>query len=203
MEQEDTRTRILNAARREFLSFGFGGSSLRRIAGNAGVTTGAFYGYFKSKTQVFDALVEDTYETILSSYRRVLTEFDALPADRQQTDMDFYTAREVRKLTDFVYSRLPEFKLILCASEGTRYDHLIGDLAGLDVEATHSFKKQMEDMGLPMKTVNPMLEHMLTSGMFSAFFELVIHDVPRDQAEGYITQLLEFYSAGWQKIMGF
>ena len=33
----------------EFLDKGFQGASLRQIVKNAGVTTGAFYGYFSSK----------------------------------------------------------------------------------------------------------------------------------------------------------
>lgn len=37
---------ILNAAKEEFLDNGFKSASLRNIVKKAGVTTGAFYGYF-------------------------------------------------------------------------------------------------------------------------------------------------------------
>ena len=49
---------IQRAAMQEFLDKGFQGASLRQIVKNAGVTTGAFYGYFSSKEALFNALVE-------------------------------------------------------------------------------------------------------------------------------------------------
>ena len=53
-----------------------------------------------------------------------------------------------------------------------------------------------------MKKIDSQLEHMLISGMFSGFFEIVVHDMPQEQAAEYIKELREFYTAGWTKIMG-
>lgn len=44
-----TQTRILAAAKTEFLEKGFRNASLRTIVKLAGVTTGAFYGYYSNK----------------------------------------------------------------------------------------------------------------------------------------------------------
>lgn len=54
--ENNTLDDILSAAKAEFSEKGFQSASLRRIVKNAGVTTGAFYGYFKSKEELFDAL---------------------------------------------------------------------------------------------------------------------------------------------------
>ena len=48
-----TLERIQQAALDEFAEKGFLGASLRQIVKNAGVTTGAFYGYFSSKEALF------------------------------------------------------------------------------------------------------------------------------------------------------
>ena len=48
---------INEAALKEFISNGYKNASLRSIAREAGVTTGAFYGYYKSKAEVFDGIV--------------------------------------------------------------------------------------------------------------------------------------------------
>ena len=202
-EMSTTLYNILSAAEAEFLKQGFRSASLRSIVKTAGVTTGAFYGYFKSKEQIFDALVKEQYDAILSMYRSVLQSFQALPAQQQQSDMMLYTSQEVSRMTDYVYDHLTAFKLMLCSSEGTKYEHFIDDMASLDVQATHDFQKSMEGLGLEVQSVNEILEHMLISGMFTAYFELVIHDVPREEADLYIDQLLAFYSAGWQKLMGY
>lgn len=203
MEEEATRSRILKAAMEEFMRAGFSGASLRKISREAGVTTGAFYGYFKSKEEVFDALVGEAADHILSMYRNILTDFQSLPPEEQQTDMMAHTLEGVKDMTDYIYGHLPAFQLILKSSQGTKYDHFVSDLARMDMDATHDFARSMEGMGLAMETVNPMLEHMLISGMFSSYFELVIHGIPREEADHYIKQLLIFNAAGWQALMGF
>ena len=55
MEETSVTTleKIQEAAMAEFLDKGFQGASLRQIVKNAGVTTGAFYGYFSSKEALF------------------------------------------------------------------------------------------------------------------------------------------------------
>lgn len=88
--ENNTLDDILSAAKAEFSEKGFQSASLRRIVKNAGVTTGAFYGYFKSKEE-----------------------------------------------------------------------------------------------------------------LFSAFFEVIIHDIPHENAAEYLEELKAFYTAGWKKIMGF
>ena len=54
--------------------------------------------------------------------------------------------------------------------------------------------------GKSIKSVDPMLEHMLVSGMFSAFFELLIHKDDIKEAKTYLKQLRAFYTAGWAKV---
>jgi nuclear transport factor 2 (NTF2) superfamily protein len=54
----ETRTRIVHGAGRGFRAHGFGGAGVDALAQEAGVTSGAFYGHFGSKSEVFrEALV--------------------------------------------------------------------------------------------------------------------------------------------------
>ena len=59
MEEKTTATleRIQQVAMEEFAEKGFLGASLRQIVKQAGVTTGAFYGYFSSKEALFASIV--------------------------------------------------------------------------------------------------------------------------------------------------
>ena len=57
-----TLERIHQVAKEEFLKKGFRSASLRNIVKLAGLTTGAFYGYYKSKAEVFEALVAEHYD---------------------------------------------------------------------------------------------------------------------------------------------
>ena len=53
----ETKAKIIESAKKEFLEKGFMNASLRTIAANAGVTTGAMYRHFKDKDALFCALV--------------------------------------------------------------------------------------------------------------------------------------------------
>ena len=69
---EATRLRILSAARLCFSRTGFGPTTNREIAEQAGVTAAAIYLYFDSKTALYMATVRDADEELLREYRRVL-----------------------------------------------------------------------------------------------------------------------------------
>jgi TetR/AcrR family transcriptional regulator, transcriptional repressor for nem operon len=58
-KKEDTRDRILHAVSRGFRTRGYNGIGVDALAKDAGVTSGAFYGYFRSKEDAFLAAVVD------------------------------------------------------------------------------------------------------------------------------------------------
>ena len=55
--KEQTRARIIDSAGRLFRQEGYGGSGIDGLTKAAGVTNGAFYGHFKSKTEAFRTAV--------------------------------------------------------------------------------------------------------------------------------------------------
>ena len=53
------RRQIIDGARRMFLAQGFDAASMNDIAREAGVSKGTLYVYFKSKEELFEAIVEE------------------------------------------------------------------------------------------------------------------------------------------------
>ena len=193
---------ILAAAEEEFLQKGYTAASLRDIARRAGVTTGALYGYFKNKQELFGALVGTEYRHTLDLYDAILARFHALPLPEQMARMPEYTNEGMRQIAEYLYAHWNAFKLILCCSEGTDYTHLVEEMAARDVQATDDFSQCSQEAGVPLRPVNATLERMLTYSMFSTFFEMVRQDLPREETDQYIHQLLEFYIGGWSKLWG-
>jgi AcrR family transcriptional regulator len=83
--------RLIEKAQASFLEHGFENTSLRRIAHEAGMTTGALYHYFKGKDELF-------VEVCLHGYRIMLKRLDAAakltecqpPAERIVAFLDAY-----------------------------------------------------------------------------------------------------------------
>ena len=194
--EKSTLDNILEVARTEFLEKGYRAVGLREIVKKAGVTTGAFYGYFKNKEELFTALVGEEYNHLLNLYRDMIISFGKISHEDQIANIHEYAKTLMTRLSEYIFQHREAFKLILCSSEGTEYNNLIHELAKLDVEATHEF------LNLSRQKINDKLEHMLTSGMFATFFELIIHDVPEEESDEYIDQMLAFYIGGWKSVLG-
>jgi len=57
--REARRAQILNAARRCFVRQGFHETSMQELLAEAGLSSGAVYGYFSSKDELIVAIAED------------------------------------------------------------------------------------------------------------------------------------------------
>lgn len=202
-EEMTTLGNIHRAGKEEFLKKGFKSASLRNIVKTAGVTTGAFYGYYRSKEELFDALVKEQYEVLMDKYREAQEAFTRLTPSEQHDQVGEISGSCMEWMVDYVYDNYDVFKLILCCSEGTRYDHMIHEMVEVEVKATHDFIRVLTEMGQEVPEIEPQLEHILISGMFTAFFEMIIHDMPKEKAVKYVRELRAFYTAGWLEIMGY
>ena len=173
---------ILITGKNEFLEKGYLGASLRNIAR--------------------EALVKEQYDTFLSVYCRAQTEFAGQPDEKQLVSVGEISGQCMEELLAYAYDHLDVFRLILCCSEGTKYAGLIDEMVDIEMQATHDYVKVLRRSGKAVPDIDPVLEHILITGMFNAFFEMIIHQMPREQAEVYLREMRTFYTAGWFRIMG-
>ena len=102
--EENTPTtleRIQEAAMTEFLDKGFLGASLRQIVKNAGVTTGAFYGYFSSKEALFASIVEPHAKALMGRFMEAQTSFAELPEEQQPEHMGIESSDCVHWMVEY------------------------------------------------------------------------------------------------------
>lgn len=76
-----TRAQLLAAAKRLFVDRGFGATSLRDIAAEAGYTQGAFYSNFASKEALFVELMRERSTTQVAAIARTLSDPSASADD--------------------------------------------------------------------------------------------------------------------------
>ena len=193
---------IQRAAMQEFLDKGFQGASLRQIVKNAGVTTGAFYGYFSSKEALFNALVEPHAAAIMGKFMEAQTSFAELPEEQQPDHMGVESSHCVHWMVDYICQHREPVKLLLTRAEGTSYEHFVHNMVEVEVEYTLRYLEVLRRLGRSVPELDGQLCHIIASGMFNGIFEIVVHDMPDDKAMRYVGQLREFYTAGWLKLMG-
>ena len=202
-EESVTLEKILEVARAEFLEKGFRGASLREVVKKAGVTTGAFYGYFKSKEELFDALVKKHADHIKGIYDEILSEFEKIPLEQQIASMDNYSSLGLKRMFEYIWNHKTEFRLILKSADGTKYENFVYEMAKKDIESTDKFYDILESRGTKVERIEPLIEEIVITGTFSSFFSLSLRDIPLAEAEHGLEQMFRFYRGGWNNLMHF
>lgn len=202
--RNSTQEKILQSAKKEFMEKGYPQASLRNIVKQAGVTTGAFYGYYKSKEELFEALVKGPADELYAWYDRKHEEYVKKPAGEQLDGMRQVTDDLVPEVVQYVYRNFDAFKLLFCHSTGTRYERYMDRLVEVEAKSTLEFVKSLEDAGYDLK-VRPgeKLVHIISSQFFQALREMVEHDMPLAEAEEYVRILADFSYCGWMGMLGF
>lgn len=192
-----TLNKIQQAAIDEFLEKGFRGASLRQIVKHAGVTTGAFYGYFSSKEALFASIVEPHAQAIMANFMEAQLRFADLPKNEQPSHMGIESSSCIDWMVDYICEHRDPIKLLLSKAEGTSYENFVHNIVEVEVEYTLKYMDVLRELGYTVPRLDKTLCHIIASGMFGGIFEVVIHDIPKKQAMRDVGQLRAFYTAGW------
>ena len=197
-----TLEKIQQAALTEFLDKGFLSASLRQIVKNAGVTTGAFYGYFSCKEALFASIVEPHAAALMGRFMEAQTSFAGRPEAEQPEHMGEDSESCLDWMVDYICQNREPVKLLLCRAEGTGYESFVHNMVEVVVEYTLRYMEVLRRLGRRVPTLSRSLCHIIASGMFNGLFEVVIHDMPYEQALRDVKQLRAFYTAGWLELVG-
>jgi AcrR family transcriptional regulator len=94
--RDATRARLIAAAEKIFIRFGFDASSVERIAEAAGFSRGAFYSNFRDKDELFIAVLNKRRLAISSALREIVRREPNI-AKRLQAVRDWYVNQEQQK----------------------------------------------------------------------------------------------------------
>ncbi|MCR4656995.1 MAG: TetR/AcrR family transcriptional regulator [Lachnospiraceae bacterium] len=193
--------KIVAAAKKEFLTYGFTDASMRHIAEEAGMSASGLYKHFASKEEMFSALVEPAYQGLLSIFH--------LEADDQEQsvgtgDLSLLESGQDAKLSiEYIYDHLDAFRLIICKSKGTKYESFLHDLAVLEEKMTLSYMEALKKQGVRLNEFDERELHLLTTTNINAVFQTVEHDLTREEAMHYAYTLDRFFSKAWKEFFGY
>ncbi|MBO4409091.1 MAG: TetR/AcrR family transcriptional regulator [Clostridiales bacterium] len=185
---------INRAGMEEFSEKGFRNASMRSIAKRAHVSTGAIYGYYDSKEELYDALVREQAERITSIFREVQPISQDVSNEEFKEILKTSGSQHLMKVVETAFDHLPETRLLVCHSSGTKYADFIHSLSEMEAKSSKEVRKRILN---GKRKIPAKFEHIVVSGMFSSLCELIIHDYPREEAMLCMQSLIDFYMAGW------
>lgn len=199
-QDKETRSRLLQSARQEFIEKGYTSASLRNICKNAGVTTGALYFFFEDKADLFDAITKETIDSIYHLMQTHYQEekelaakgmFYQLPKDDMVSHYDIS-----EMLIHQMYLHREEVLLILTKSQGTRWEHIEDKFIEITEEHYKLMAKQMQN-AYPDKVLDERLIHWLAHTQIDAFIYMITHIEKEEDARKFISQATTYMMKGW------
>ncbi len=180
----EVKRRLLFSSKKEFLEKGYHQASLRTICKNADVTTGALYFFFKDKEDVFASLVEEPLnkikEEIKNHYQKELLDggdFDYLD--------DLVVAEKIVRL---MYEYYDEMQLLLCKSQGSRFENVIDDFVAItEKQYRQLFKNTIN---------NDMMFHWLAHMHVDVFVFMITHERDVEKAVNSILPIMQYLFKG-------
>ncbi len=203
MKNPDAVTqRIIKSARSEFLQSGYEKASMRVIAKKADVTTGALYARYPNKDMLFSAIVKPVADNFLKVNEQGNNRgFETLKnGDEAKVLVGNYSTGY--GMVELIYQNREDFLLLVNCSHGSSYENFIEKVIEIEEILTMKFLQELAKKGYSCIKISPQELHTILSAQIYALFEVVRHDIPKDEAFKQVATLIEFFNEGWKKIFG-
>ena len=199
----ETKKRLLESAKKEFLEKGFNGASLRTIAANAGVTTGAMYRHFKDKNAFFCALVDDAieYTKKIVSIAGPENHLEMLAPDMQKKHLE-NEVQTVNDFIDYMFENFDVFKLLLTKAAVSEHENFQEEICEIYTKNCQETFKWMYKNKIATKKLSPMTVHFMASTVINAYCDIILHNMSKKDAVACIKDIMEFTRYGCMHLMG-
>ena len=151
------------------------------ILADAGFTKGAFYGYYASKEELFDALVAQTSQGLAQVMGSITAGWAGYPEGEQPEHLDEAFFARLPELADFIVGHRDDLRLILSRSEGTRYEGLLESLVENN---TQRIEPMLARMGL--SGMDPDTYRLLMNAYYGTLARIATGDYARDHQAGIL-----------------
>ena len=199
---EGRSDKLLECAMAEFMEMGYQEASLRVIAAKADTTTGSIYTRFRDKEGLFHALVDSTIDDLMLGMREGNEAFADRPAGEQRETVFTYRPEIWEQLVDFIYAHWEVFRLLARCTDIDCYEDMLNRMIDIEGAYTLRFLEATGNDALESGRLTPMMLHMLSNAYYSGLFEIVRHDMTKDDAMTYVSQLRRFFTRGWADLLG-
>lgn len=196
----ETKDKILASAKIEFLKNGYTKASLRKIAGNAGLTTGAMYRHFSDKDALFNALVTDAVNTTKALLKNTSVSFHESEKSPVSYEHGMHERQVLSKFIEYIYSNFDAFTLLLTKSAGSSHENFLQEVSDIYSENCVQIVKWMEQEGILKRKLNEMSVHIIATTMISSFAEIILHKMDKENAYDVIGDVQRFFEVGFRHL---
>jgi AcrR family transcriptional regulator len=195
--KEKVRSAILKAARKVFRENGFRLATMEFIAGEAGLSVGNLYRYFRSKKTLFDAVITHSLaEHLIQTLREKFAEAAGRPAG---TSAEFRQRND--KLIDFLISNRDELIILCRGSEGTEYENYVKELYESLVQFAQNYRRSMEQGRTPLPPVRSDVITLVYKSLADNIAAVIYSCPDRDSIAEGIKAIIDYHFFGVSRLL--
>jgi len=196
--KSDINARILDSARVLFARSGFLKTSMREIAGKAGVCPGNLYNYYPSKDALFSAVLKpatDALEELLIKHHG--EEGEDILSLRQST----YLEKTVGEYISLIDKHKELLKILFFLSQGSSLEKYKEDYTDHATAVVKTWFMSMKALHPEINAdVSDFMIHIQSVWLFSLLEEILMHEIDPPEAAKAIRDFLIFEIEGWKAI---
>ena len=201
MKTKSTKEQILESGKRMFLKKGFKSAPLRTIVKEAGFTLGAFYGYYKTKEELFYALTNEAAEGLKRIIDSMNEEIKELPPERMIFDIMEYYNRKLPDIADYIYLHKEEMILLIKCSAGTRYEGYFTSLGEENKKLINLGVEKAKSAGIMIQMLETDTFELLMRSYSEMIAKIIIEGRDREQVFRMMKDVGAFFRNGMLSLM--
>ena len=199
-DKTQTHQKVLEAAREEFMEYGYEKASMRRIGRRCNMTAAGLYRHCKDKADLFGELVAPSIEKIDAWLEAHINR----SIQTMETDqVDIWKDSEIDMMRDLIYPNMEEYRLLLTRAQGSPYEAYLHELTEKHQEKMLQFLPMLREKGYAPQPIDQKELHLLLSAYTTAMFEPVVHEYTQEEAYRCLEILEAFFLPGWKQLLGF
>ncbi len=196
VHDRETKGRLLQCAKEEFMEKGFAGASLRSICRKADVTTGALYFFFKDKDDLFCQVVGDLMERLEVVMREHFAEEEEEMAAAQVSHDDSSDFASTIRIVHELYAYRDEVLLVLTKSQGSSMEYLTDRMVDeMDAHNALMCEAMCRANGIP--PVEKKVIHWMSHSQVDMFIFMVTHIDHEAEALRFAEKGMKYLIGGW------
>lgn len=194
-EDKETREKLLDSAKQEFLEKGYMKASLRTICKNAGVTTGALYFFFQDKEDLLKQLVEEPLKGLASRVESHFSEEMDMESVVVSIHSDLPDIRAAKEIVHFMYQHYDIFQILLTKSQGSAYEDIVSRFAD-EIEKHYDRLATRMTGKFGIQKPEHYMIHWLSHIQIDAFIHLLTHEQDEVSAVRHIEGIVVYLLSG-------
>ena len=121
-----------------------------------------------------------------------------MESDRQAESLEDFTMDGMQRMVEYMYEHLEEFRLLVNAAHGTKFQNFVEHLVEIETDYTYKF---MESVGLDptkRKHITKDFMHIMNKALFESFFDEILL-IAQSEMPAAIQYRVLFFIKSWPK----